>query len=46
MSKINWRLMVFIGALWWFVYSAPTEESLIAIFTGNATSVAASADDF
>ena len=46
MSKINWRLIAFIGALWWFIYSAPTEDSLIAIFTGNSSTVAGNADDF
>jgi len=44
MSKINWRLIAFIGALWYFVCSAPTEDSLIQIFAGNSsTSVS---DDF
>jgi len=44
MSRINWRLMAFIGALWWFVYSAPTEDSLIQIFAGNSS--ASISDDF
>ena len=28
MSKINWKLIAFIGVLWWLIYSAPTEDSL------------------
>ena len=44
MSKVNWKLIAFIGLLWWFVYSAPTEDSLIRIFAGNSS--ASVSDDF
>jgi hypothetical protein len=44
MSKINWKLIAFVGLLWWFVYSAPTEDSIIQIFAG--TSSASMSDDF
>ena len=47
MAKINWKLIAFVGALWWFIYSAPTEESLIAIFAGHSgTATAGRANDF
>jgi hypothetical protein len=46
MSKINWKLIVFIGALWWFIYSAPTEDSLLTMFVHHAGGSSASADDF
>ena len=26
MRNINWRAVAFWVALWWFVYSAPTED--------------------
>ena len=26
MRNINWRVVAFWVALWWFVYSAPTED--------------------
>jgi len=44
MSKINWKLIAFCVALWWLIYSAPTEESLAALFFGSPSSAAA--DDF
>ena len=47
MAKINWKLIGFVGALWWLIYSAPTEDSLITMFTGGSSSVSAGqADDF
>ena len=45
MSKINWKLIAFIGALWWFIYSAPTEDSLFTMFVHKAGGTSAS-DDF
>jgi hypothetical protein len=44
MSKVNWRRVVFVGALWWLVYAAPTEDSLIAILNGNSST--SLSDDF
>jgi hypothetical protein len=44
MSKINWKLIAFVSLLWWLVYSAPTEESLIQIFAGNSST--STSDDF
>jgi len=46
MSKINWKLIAFVGLMWWFVYSAPTEDSIITLFTNVTTSSARVADDF
>jgi hypothetical protein len=45
MSRINWKLIAFVGLMWWFVYSAPTEDSIITLFT-STTSSARAADDF
>lgn len=44
-STINWKLIAFIGALWWFIYSAPTEDSLFTMFVHKAGGTSAS-DDF
>jgi hypothetical protein len=47
MSKINWKLIAFISALWWFIYSAPTEDSLAMwLFGGSSSRTASYADDF
>jgi hypothetical protein len=47
MSKINWKLIAFISALWWFIYSAPTEDSLTTwLFGGSSSRAASYADDF
>jgi len=46
MSKINWKLIAFIGVLWWLIYSAPTEDSLFTMFVHKAGGRSASADDF
>ena len=47
MSKINWKLIAFISALWWFIYSAPTEDSLATwLFGGSSSRAASYADDF
>jgi hypothetical protein len=43
-SKINWKLIAFCVALWWFIYSAPTEGALISLFWPDAH--AGYADDF
>ena len=45
MSKINWKLIAFIGVLWWLIYSAPTEDSLFTMFVHRAGGTSAS-DDF
>jgi len=46
MGKINWKLIAFVGALWWFIYSAPTEDSLITMFTHFGSAPAGQTDDF
>lgn len=28
MANVNWRVIAFWAALWWFIYSAPTEDFL------------------
>ena len=30
-SAINWRLIAFWAALWWFVYTAPTEDTFAGL---------------
>jgi hypothetical protein len=37
MRAINWKLIVFWVALWWFVYTAPTEDPLarFSAFAGD-----------
>lgn len=43
LRNVNWKLVVFCVALWWFIYSAPTE----GLFTHFwAASNASQADDF
>jgi hypothetical protein len=42
--NVNWKLIVFCVALWWFIYSAPTEGILSPHFW--ATSTATNSDDF
>jgi hypothetical protein len=42
--NINWKLIVFCVALWWFIYSAPTEGILSPHFW--LTSSATNSDDF
>lgn len=44
LRNINWKLIVFCVALWWFIYSAPTEGILTSHFwsASNATN----SDDF
>jgi len=44
LRNINWKLVVFCVALWWFIYSAPTEGILSPHFW--AASTATNADDF
>ena len=44
LRNINWKLVVFCVALWWFIYSAPTEGILSPHFW--AASSATDADDF
>ena len=44
LRNINWKLVVFCVALWWFIYSAPTEGILSPHFW--ATSTATNSDDF
>ena len=46
MSTINWKLIAFIGVLWWLIYSAPTEDSIFTMFVHKAGGSSASADDF
>jgi hypothetical protein len=29
MANVNWRVIAFWAALWWFIYSAPTEDFLM-----------------
>ena len=43
-SKINWKLIAFVVALWWFIYSAPTEGTVLSLFWPDAH--AGQADDF
>jgi hypothetical protein len=44
LRNINWKLIVFCVALWWFIYSAPTE----GLFTSHfwSASNASLSDDF
>ena len=44
LRNINWKLIVFCVALWWFIYSAPTEGILSPHFW--AASTATNSDDF
>jgi hypothetical protein len=44
LRNINWRLVVFCVALWWFIYSAPTEGILNPHFW--SASNASNSDDF
>ena len=44
LRNINWKLVVFCVALWWFIYSAPTEGILTSVF--GAASTATHSDDF
>jgi hypothetical protein len=44
LRNVNWKLIVFCVALWWFIYSAPTEGILSPHFW--ATSTATNSDDF
>jgi hypothetical protein len=44
LRNINWKLIVFCVALWWFIYSAPTEGILSPHFW--AVSTASNSDDF
>lgn len=47
MQKINWKLIAFISALWWFIYSAPTEDSIATwLFGGSHSRTASYSDDF
>ena len=36
MANINWKLILFWVALWYFVYSAPTEGVLNGMFNPDA----------
>ena len=44
LRNINWKLIVFCVALWWFIYSAPTEGILSSHFWSAST--ATNSDDF
>lgn len=44
LRNINWKLIVFCVALWWFIYSAPTEGILTSHFWSAST--ATNSDDF
>ena len=44
MSTINWKLIVFCVALFWFVYSAPTEGWLPGLL--SASNASQQADTF
>lgn len=44
LRQVNWKLIVFCVALWWFIYSAPTEGILTSYFSSAST--VSSADDF
>jgi hypothetical protein len=37
LRNINWKLIVFCVALWWFIYSAPTEGILSPHFWSAST---------
>jgi hypothetical protein len=43
LRNVNWKLIVFCVALWWFIYSAPTEGILTSFWSA---STATNADDF
>jgi hypothetical protein len=43
-TKINWKLIAFWVALWWFVYRAPTEGSFSQLLT--SADMADQADTF
>lgn len=43
-TKINWKLIAFWVALWWFVYRAPTEGSFAQLV--SSVDVASDADNF
>jgi hypothetical protein len=44
LRDVNWKLIVFCVALWWFIYSAPTEGILTPHFWAATT--ATNSDDF
>ena len=44
LRNVNWKLIVFCVALWWFIYSAPTEGILTSHFWSAST--ASNSDDF
>ena len=44
LRNINWKLIVFCVALWWFIYSAPTEGILSPHFWAASTTT--NSDDF
>jgi hypothetical protein len=47
MAKVNWRIIAFWAALWWFIYSAPTEGFLTrALLPRSATQSAERLEDF
>ena len=41
MAEINWRIIAFWAALWWFIYSAPTEGFLMRAFLPSADTTSA-----
>jgi hypothetical protein len=43
-STINWKLIAFWVALWWFVYTAPTEGSLTQLL--SSADVSSQGDTF
>jgi len=46
MAKINWRLIAFVSALWWFIYAAPTEGFFLSMVFPHAGHASAHEDDF
>ena len=46
MAEINWRMIAFWAALWWFVYSAPTEDPFDNIRAQWISPTAEYAEDF
>ena len=47
MAHVNWRTIAFWTALWWFIYSAPTEDFFArALLTGSAAQTAEQMEGF
>ena len=46
MRAVNWKVVVFWVALWWFVYTAPTEDPLARFLAFGSGDVASDDADF